>query len=164
MRGASWRPPNPRRSTVQSLRAIESHSDQGTGTARRTGGAERDRSVKNETLLVTVRLFGPRSGLVLFVADLFHPVDGLAVEPFQNGDMRHGRGCRGAMPMLFTRRARDHVTRPNFLDRASPALHQTASRCHDQGLAQRMSVPCGPGAGLERDTDAERARRIGCLE
>src|SRR6266566_9842624 len=38
----------------------------------------------------------PRSGLVLFVADLFHPVGGLAVELFLNGDVRHGRGCRGA--------------------------------------------------------------------
>jgi hypothetical protein len=60
--------------------------------------------------------------------------------------------------MLLTGRAPDHVTRPDFRDRAFPALHQTASRCHDQGLAQRMGVPRGPGAGLERDADAERAR------
>ena len=29
------------------------------------------------------------SGLILFVADLFHPVDGLAVELFLDGDVRH---------------------------------------------------------------------------
>jgi hypothetical protein len=28
------------------------------------------------------------------------------------------------------------------------------------GLAQRVGVPCCPSARLERDTDAERARRI----
>jgi len=40
--------------------------------------------------------------LVLFVADLFHPVGGLAIELFLNGDMGHGPGRRGTMPMLFT--------------------------------------------------------------
>src|SRR6266481_6958873 len=33
------------------------------------------------------------SATVLLVADLFHPIDILAVERFRNGDMRH-RGCR----------------------------------------------------------------------
>src|SRR5437870_9267087 len=60
--------------------------------------------------------------LVLFIADLFHPVDGFAVEPFHNRDVRHGRSWRGAVPMLLTRRAPDHVARPNLLDRPSPAL------------------------------------------
>ena len=103
-------------------------------------------------------------GTVLFVADLFHPVDGLAVELFLNGDVRHGRGRRGTVPMLLARREPDHVTRPNFLDRASPALYQAATRRHDQGLAQRVGVPCGTGARLERDTGADRARWIVCLE
>src|SRR6266705_745491 len=31
-------------------------------------------------------------GSILFVADLFHPVDGLAVELFYNGDVCHRRG------------------------------------------------------------------------
>jgi hypothetical protein len=33
--------------------------------------------------------FGAESALVLFVGDLFHPVGGLAVELFHNGDVRH---------------------------------------------------------------------------
>src|SRR5712692_155008 len=106
----------------------------------------------------------PRSGLVLFVADLFHPVDGLAVETFLNGDVRHGRGGRGAVPMLLTRREPDHVPRPNFLDRTAPALYPAEALRQDQGLAQRVAVPCGPSAGLERDTGADRACRIRCLE
>ena len=39
-------------------------------------------------------------GLVLFVADLFHPVNRFAVELFLNGDVRHGRGRRSTMPIL----------------------------------------------------------------
>ena len=87
------------------------------------------------------------AGLVLLVADLFHPVDGFAVELFLNGDVRHGRGWRGAVPVLLTRREPDHVARPNFLDRPAPALCPAATGRHDQGLAQRMGVPCGPAPG-----------------
>src|SRR6266446_5610297 len=108
--------------------------------------------------------YGASSGLVLFVADLFHPVDGLSVELLLNGDVGHGRDCRGAVPMLLTRREPDHITRPNFLDRASPALYPAAAGCHDQGLAQRVGVPCCPGARLKRDTSAECACRGVCLE
>jgi hypothetical protein len=100
----------------------------------------------------------------LLVAHLLHPLDGLAVELFHNRDMRHGRRRRGAVPVLLTRRAPDHVARPNPLDRAAPALHQAAAIYHDQVLPQRMRVPCGPGARLERDAGRNRARRTGRLE
>src|SRR2546429_880382 len=66
--------------------------------------------------------------------------------------------------MLFTRRAPDHIARPNFLLRATLALHPPTSGCDDQGLPEGMLVPCCPSAGLERNTDAQNARRIGCLE
>src|ERR687898_611501 len=103
-------------------------------------------------------------GTVLFVADLFHPVYGLSVELFLNSDVRHGRRFRGTMPMLLTRREPDHVARQNFLGRASPVLYQAATSCHNQGLAQRMGVPCGTGAGLKRDTRADRPRWVVCLK
>src|SRR5438128_4215451 len=101
---------------------------------------------------------------VLRVADLLHPVGALAVELFHNGDVRHGRGRRGAVPVLLIRRDPDHVTRPDFLDRATPALHPAAASRHDQGLTQRVGVPCCPSAGLECDTGAERACWTVCLE
>src|SRR5882762_11064157 len=66
--------------------------------------------------------------------------------------------------MLLTRRAPDHVARPNFLFRAGLALHPPTSGRDDQGLPERMLVPRCPGAGLERDTDTQDARRSGCLE
>jgi hypothetical protein len=36
--------------------------------------------------------FSSPLSLVLFVADLVHPVDGLSVKVFQDGDVRHGGG------------------------------------------------------------------------
>src|SRR5947207_15748347 len=58
-----------------------------------------------------------RSCLVLFVADLFHPVNSLAIELFLNGDMRHGGGWRSPVPVFLTRPEPDHVTRSNVLYR-----------------------------------------------
>src|SRR5206468_8925290 len=106
-------------------------------------------------LCIFVLLVGARAGLILPVVDLFHPLDRLAVEPFHDGDVSHGRARRGAVPMLLARRTPDDVTGANPLDRASPALHQTAAGRDDQRLPQRMRVPRRSGAGLERDADAE---------
>ena len=102
---------------------------------------------------------GIESPAILFVADLFHPLHGFSVEYFLNGDVRHGRGRRGAVPMFFTGSDPDHITRPNFLDRATPALRQTTAGRHYQGLAQRMGVPCCPSPGLERDAGANARAR-----
>ncbi len=66
--------------------------------------------------------------------------------------------------MLLTGWEPDHVTGPDLLDRSSPALREAAASRHDQGLAERVSVPCCPSARLERDTRTGRARRIGRLE
>src|SRR5579872_3716559 len=66
--------------------------------------------------------------------------------------------------MFFTRRKPDHVTRSNVLDWAPPMLYPAVASGHDQGLAQRVGVPCGPSAGFERDTGTDRMCRIGCLE
>ena len=50
---------------------------------------------------------------VLFVGDLFHPINGLAVQNLRNGDVRHGRGEGGTMPMFFARRElRRHALEP----------------------------------------------------
>ena len=74
---------------------------------------------------------------VLFVADLFHPVNGLAVKLFLNGNVRHGSGWRRAVPVLFARRKPNHVAGMNFLGWAAFALHPTATGGDQQGLAQR---------------------------
>ena len=74
------------------------------------------------------------SGLVLFVADLFHPVDRLAVELFVNGDVRHGRRWCSAVPMFLSRWDPDHIAGPDFLERGFPALRSTTSGRYDQRL------------------------------
>jgi hypothetical protein len=64
---------------------------------------------------------------ILLLADLFHPVSRLAVERLIDGNVRHRRGWRGAVPMLLARRDPDHVARPDLLDRAAPALRPAAA-------------------------------------
>src|SRR4051794_3089762 len=109
-------------------------------------GEQHDRGGGRQAAL---HLFNLRSGLVLLVTYFFHPLDALPIKMFNHGNMRHGRSRRGAVPMLLIRRAADHVSWPNFFDRASPALYEAAASRHDQGLAERVSVPRSPRAGLE---------------
>src|SRR2546430_6264906 len=98
--------------------------------------------------------------LVLFVADLLHPVDDLAVEVFLDCDVSHGGGRRRAMPVLLARRAPDDVARSNHSDWTTPALHEPAAGRDDQGLTPRMGGPCGPGAWLRPGAGAPRGRRV----
>src|SRR5207248_3059417 len=89
--------------------------------------------------------------LILFIRNLFHPVDRLAVQRFLNSDMSHrGRRCR-AVPMLLAGCKPDHITWPNFLDRAALALHPAEAGRDDQRLAEWMGMPGGAGTRLERD-------------
>src|ERR1700693_873600 len=71
---------------------------------------------------------------------------------------------RRSVPMLLSRREPDHVTWPDFLDRSAPALRPAATGGHDEGLAQRMSVPGGTRARLESDAGPLRQCRIGRLK
>ena len=107
---------------------------------------------------------GEQSLAVLFVAHVFQPIDDLAVELFLDGDMRHGRGRRGTVPVLLARREPDHVAGMDFLDRAALPLDPAATGRDDQGLPQRMGVPRRPGPGLERDAGTGRTCRSVCLE
>jgi len=94
---------------------------------------------------------------VLFFADLFHPLDDLTVQLFLNGNMRHGCGCRGAMPVFLTRRDPYNIPLPDFLDLTAPLLNPAGAGCHDQSLAERVPMPCCPSAGFERHAGPKRA-------
>src|SRR6185369_10026171 len=83
--------------------------------------------------------------------------DRFPIHIFLHGDMSHARAWRSAMPMFLTRRNRDDVTLVNFLDLTAPLLDPAGARGHDQGLAQRVNVPVGAGAGLEGDAGARGA-------
>src|SRR5260221_13591275 len=88
---------------------------------------------------------------VLFVADLFHPVDDLAVELFLNGNMRHGRGRRGTMPMLLAWREPDHIAGMDLLNGTAPAFDPPATARDTQGLAERLGRPPCSISRLQRD-------------
>src|SRR5688572_12320154 len=105
-----------------------------------------------------------RSPAVLLIANLFHPISGLAIELFHNRDMCHGCSWCSSMPMLLAWWRPDYITRPNLLDRCSPTLDETGAGRHDECLAERMTVPGCPSTELESDTSHTRACRIRCLE
>ena len=58
------------------------------------------------------------------------------------------------MPVLRSRRDPDDVARTDLLHRTAPDLHEPQALRDDQGLAQRVGVPRGAGAGLEGDAGA----------
>src|SRR5579864_7908058 len=90
-----------------------------------------------------------RRTLILFVANVLHPVDNFSIELFLNGDVCHGRSWRGSMPVLLAGRKPDHITRADFFHRPAPSLRAAAARRDDERLSKRMRVPCGARAGLE---------------
>src|SRR6266480_2638911 len=95
---------------------------------------------------------------------MFHPVDDFTVERFLNGDVCHGCGGRGAMPMLLVRRKPNNITWPDFLDRTSCTLCASAPGCDDQRLTERMGVPRSASTRFEGDTCATNTCRFWCLE
>src|SRR5579864_2937207 len=96
----------------------------------------------------------PKSGLVLFIADLFHPVDNFTVELFLNGDVRHARSSCRPVPVFLTGRKPDHITRSDFLYRPAPMLRPATASRDDEGLTERMRMPCSPRTRLESDASA----------
>ncbi len=102
--------------------------------------------------------------LGMIVANLFHPVDSLAIELLLNGNVRQGSGRRSPMPVLLTRREPNHITGPDLLDWAAPPLHAATSSRDDEHLPEGMRMPCGPRAWLEGYAGTLNKCRIGCLK
>ena len=68
------------------------------------------------------------SPAVLLVCNLLHPVDDLAVVLLLDGNVRHGRGGRRAVPMLFSRREPDHIAGVDLFDWSALAPRPAAAR------------------------------------
>src|SRR5436190_2061009 len=83
------------------------------------------------------------------LAHLLHPVHRLAVEFLLDGDVRHRGRRRRSVPVLLPRRTPDHIAGVDLLDRTAPLLHPATAHRYDQGLAERMRMPGGPGTRLE---------------
>src|SRR3954462_7330774 len=62
------------------------------------------------------------------------------------------------MPVLFTWRKPHDVTGPDLFYRSAPALRASETGSDDQRLPERMGVPRGARAGLERHGRAGRTR------
>ena len=102
---------------------------------------------------------------VLLVADLLHPVDVLAVAAFP--EWRCASSPSSAWRRAnASRRAETRPHRPAGFPRLGPpqlCTQPTAGR-DDQRLAERMGVPGGAGARLERNLAAGDAAGLGRLE
>lgn len=107
---------------------------------------------------------GLLSGSVLVISNLFEPIHNFSVELLLNGDMGHGRCESGAMPVLFAGGKPDHISGTDFFDRSAFALSPAVAGSDDQGLTERVGVPCGPRARLEGDACTLNKRWIWCLE
>ncbi|MNK63460.1 hypothetical protein D3C87_826780 [compost metagenome] len=80
---------------------------------------------------------------------MLHPVYHLAVLDLLKRDMGHRHIRCGAVPVPFTRCKPDDITGANLLHRLTLTLRAAKAGYHDQGLAERMGVPGGAGAGFE---------------
>ena len=66
--------------------------------------------------------------------------------------------------MLFVGREPDDVAGPDLFDWAALSLCASEADGDDEGLTERVGVPCGSGAGLEGDAGALDECRIGGLK
>jgi len=95
---------------------------------------------------------------IFFIAYLFHPGDGIAIEFFCDGRMLHRVGWRGSVPVLCSCWNPDDVPFSYLLDWASPLLNPTDASCNDECMPEWVSMPYGPGTGFERHARANCAR------
>ena len=101
---------------------------------------------------------------VLVIADLFHPVDVLAVNRFLDRDVNDRRGWRRTVPMLEAGRKPHHVSGADLLNSSTFTLHPAETGGDDQGLSERVGVPRRPGTGLEGNAAGSHASWFGRLE
>ena len=85
---------------------------------------------------------------------MLHPIDDFAFERLLNGDVCHRDRWRGAMPVLFVRRKRNNIARPDFLYWSTLTLSPADAGGDDQRLTERMCMPGSARARLERDARA----------
>lgn len=95
---------------------------------------------------------------VLLVANLFHPLDNLAVELFLKRNVRHF--CRGSstMPVLYAGRNPDDIAFVDLLNLSTLFLHPASTGGYSQGLAERMRVPRSPRTQFKTNSCSSNTR------
>src|SRR5262245_45359570 len=121
--------------------------------------AETSRVLPSLRFCMICLLFPRRSGAVLIVGDVFHPLDGPAVQGFLDCDVGHCGCPGGTVPMLFARLEPDDIARADLFDGTAQALHPARAGSDDERLTEGMRVPRGPGARFECHGVAGCARR-----
>ena len=66
--------------------------------------------------------------------------------------------------MLLTGREPDNISGLNHFNRATFALHASATGSDDERLSQRMRMPCRAGTGFKRDDRTSDAGGITAFE
>src|SRR3954468_20047284 len=103
---------------------------------------------------------GRLCGAVLLVGDVLAPGDGAAdLVVLLHGDVGHEAAPRGAVPVVLAGLEVHAVTGADDLDGAAFALAEANAFGDEDGLADRMGVPEGAGAGREMHDDGADARR-----
>jgi hypothetical protein len=97
---------------------------------------------------------------ILFVGHMLQPIHNFAVKLLLYGNVSHRRGRRGAMPMLFTGRKPNDITRMDVLDGAAFQLDPSSTGRYDQSLTKWMSVPRCACARLKRNAGPGYQRRV----
>src|SRR5258708_25745618 len=125
-------------------------------------------SFRAERAALSVRQPPKRSNgspAILSVADLLHPVDeGLLIDLFLNGDMRHRSGWGSTVPMLFTRWDPNDIAGMDLLNGTTLMLDPTAAGGDNEDLTQRMRVPGVTSTRLARNASAANAGWRVCIE
>src|SRR5207244_3700947 len=81
------------------------------------------RAVRTKQLLACVTFLTLRCALVVLIADVFQPLNRLAIELFLDGNVRHRGRERGTVPMFLAGSEPDDIARPDLLDRPTRSLH-----------------------------------------
>jgi len=111
---------------------------------------------------MTLAISPARFYRVLVVADVFHPLDCLAVESLLNCDVLHGGRVGCPMPVFLAGLEPNDVSRPYFLDGLSLTLYPAAAEGDDERLSERVRVPgrAPPQARTSRRSPPYDRRRL----
>src|SRR5438105_13942310 len=90
----------------------------------------------------------PHGALILFLADLFHPIDDFAIQLFLDRDVHHRRCWRGAVPVFLAGREPVDITGTNLFDGPAPSLRAAAASGADDSLPEGTRMPLAAGAML----------------
>src|SRR6478752_5003550 len=93
------------------------------------------------------------------VGHLLQPGHVSSVQRFLHREMDHPCGWRGAVPVLFPGRNPHDIAGPDLVDRSTLTLKAADAFSHVQGLPERMGMPCGARARLERHPAADDPHR-----